>query len=126
MFAPAYMGRKRILQMLSLDVRQFLILSAERWTGLRPSFSAHLRWGEEGAPVQGRGLPCCLQVQPSSALINNYLTVLHHPSDVVDYHIDIAQWIALDRHQISKVSRSNGSELARHAEKGCGIRGGRF
>jgi hypothetical protein len=35
--------------------------------------------------------------RPSRALIDNYLTVLHHPSDVVNHHLDIAQRITLDR-----------------------------
>jgi hypothetical protein len=50
MFAQAYMGRKRILQMLSLHVRECLPLvvvplpaKQKRWKGLRPSFSAHVR-----------------------------------------------------------------------------------
>jgi hypothetical protein len=45
MFAPAYMGRKRIFQMLSLQVRGSLLLAAvfvlasqDRWKGLRPVF----------------------------------------------------------------------------------------
>jgi len=44
MFARAYMGRKRILPMLSLHAQRFFILAAvfstyqKRWKGLRPVF----------------------------------------------------------------------------------------
>jgi hypothetical protein len=45
MFAPAYMGRKRIFQMFLLHARQFPLLAAvpltakqKRWKGLRPIF----------------------------------------------------------------------------------------
>jgi hypothetical protein len=31
--------------------------------GCAPSFSAHVRWGEHGAPVQGEGLRCTLGLQ---------------------------------------------------------------
>src|ERR1700758_2799887 len=61
-FAPAYMGRKRVLRMLSLHVHGLLLLTAVSamrksvGRGCAPSFSAHVRWGEHGAPVQGRGL----------------------------------------------------------------------
>ena len=63
MFAPAYMGRKRIFPMLSLDAQGLLLLAAvfsphskSVGRGCALSFSAHVRWGEHGAPVQGRGL----------------------------------------------------------------------
>src|SRR6201993_3888254 len=62
MFAPAYMGRKRVLRMLSLHVHGLLLLTAVSaisksvGRGCAPSSSAHVRWGEHGAPVQGGGL----------------------------------------------------------------------
>jgi hypothetical protein len=67
MFAPAYMGRKRIVSnaftpckgILALRRSLFCARSRSVGRGLRPSFSAHVRRGEHGAPVQGNG-PCCL------------------------------------------------------------------
>jgi hypothetical protein len=66
MFASAYMGRKRIFQMLSLHatslaLRRSLFCPPSRSVGrgFAPSFSAHVRLGEHGAPVQGSG-PCRL------------------------------------------------------------------
>jgi hypothetical protein len=32
-----------------------LLVERKRWEGCAPSFSAHVRWGEHGAPVQGDG-----------------------------------------------------------------------
>ena len=62
MFAPAYMGRKRVVRMLSFHVHGLLLLTAVSAMsksvarGCAPSSSAHVRLGEHGAPVQGRGL----------------------------------------------------------------------
>ncbi len=33
----------------------FLVRGVRTFEGLRPSYSAHVRWGEHGAPVQGVG-----------------------------------------------------------------------
>jgi hypothetical protein len=38
--------------------------SSSTGRGCAPSSSAHVRSSEHGAPVQGRGLRCCLQPQP--------------------------------------------------------------
>jgi hypothetical protein len=53
-------------------LRGFLLLAAVFWPrcrsvgrGCAPSFSAHVRWGEHGAPVQGRGPRSLLQLQPT-------------------------------------------------------------
>jgi hypothetical protein len=66
------MGRKRILSKafapLHEDSCSWLQSSCPRSSsserGCAPSFSAHVRSSEHGAPVQGRGLRCCLQPQP--------------------------------------------------------------
>jgi hypothetical protein len=58
MFAPAYMGRKRCLRMLSpscglLSRKHYLAdLAKSVRRGFAPSFSSHVRWGERGAPFQ--------------------------------------------------------------------------
>jgi hypothetical protein len=73
MLAKAYMGRKRILQMLSLHAQAFLILAAAFFAcvsksvgrGYAPSFSAHVRFGEHGAPIQicrGAEIPGLLNI----------------------------------------------------------------
>src|SRR5882757_9862220 len=61
------MGRKRILPMLSFHGQGLLLLAAvsspHRKSVRRscaPSFSAHVRLGEHGAPVTGRGLQSSL------------------------------------------------------------------
>jgi hypothetical protein len=41
----------------------------ERWKGCAPSFSAHVRWGEHGAPVQGRGPRFLLQLRGAVDLV---------------------------------------------------------
>jgi hypothetical protein len=57
-----YMGRERILSMLSLHPQRFLILAAvfsPAWQSVgrsfAPSFSANVRFGEYGAPPRGIG-----------------------------------------------------------------------
>src|ERR1700755_2443205 len=74
MFAPAHMGRKRVLRMLSLHVHGLLLLTAGSamsksvGRGCAPSSSAHVRWGEHGAPVQGRGLRSLLYLGDAEQL----------------------------------------------------------
>ena len=61
LYTQAYMGRKRILPMLSLHGQGLVLLAAvfsphskSVGRGCAPSFSAHVRLGEHGAPVQER------------------------------------------------------------------------
>src|SRR6267154_5143329 len=61
------MGRKRILPMLSFHGQGLLLLAAVSSPHCKsvrrscaPPFSAHVRLGEHGAPVQGRGLQSSL------------------------------------------------------------------
>src|ERR1700757_4426242 len=74
MFAPAYMGGKRVLRMLSLHVHGLLLLTAVSaisksvGRGCAPSSSAHVRWGEHGAPVQGRELRSLLHLGDAEEL----------------------------------------------------------
>jgi hypothetical protein len=67
MFAPAYMGRKRILQMLSLNVAGFQPLAAvffadtaKRWKGLRPRLFRPMYAGANmGHPSREQGFVLC-------------------------------------------------------------------
>src|ERR1700756_4033931 len=74
----AYMGRKRVLRMLSLHVHGLLLLTAVSpisktvGRGCAPSSSAHVRLGEHGAPVQGRGLRSLLYLGEVEELCAEY------------------------------------------------------
>src|ERR1700739_843471 len=81
MFAPpvparrgGYMGRKRVLRMLSLHVHGLLLLTAVSamrksvGRGCAPSSSGHVHWGEHGAPVQGIGLRSLLYLGDAEEL----------------------------------------------------------
>ena len=65
MFAPAYMGRKRILQMLSLHVARTLVLgrgfprSRALKAGCASVFSAHVRWANMAHPSREEGFVLC-------------------------------------------------------------------
>jgi hypothetical protein len=75
MFAPAYMGRKRIFQMLSLQVRGSLLLAAvfllamqDRWKGLRPVFFGPCTLGRTWGTRPGGGLRSLLYPQRCDGL----------------------------------------------------------
>src|SRR5882724_9216234 len=77
------MGRKRILPMLSFHGQGLLLLAAVSSPHCKsvrrscaPSFSAHVRLGEHGAPVQGRGLQSSL---PTTATPTNSAKVGTQP-----------------------------------------------
>jgi hypothetical protein len=49
-----------------------------------------------------------LRLRPGTRA-RNHVASFHHPSNLMDHHIDVAQRIAFHRHQIRKVARSNGA-----------------
>src|SRR6201994_1302116 len=86
MFAQAYMGRKRVLRMLSLHAHGLLLLTAvcamskSVGRGCAPSSSAHVRWGEHGAPVQGTGLRSLLYLGDAEQLYKaSYSNLISDP-----------------------------------------------
>ena len=52
--APMFASSEQRPTMIFLEC--FRSAGKERWRGFAPSFSAHVRLGEHGAPVQGWGL----------------------------------------------------------------------
>src|SRR5262249_17203836 len=64
-----------------------------------------------------------------SGLVDHDPAALHHPTDLVDHDVDIAEWIALDGHEVGAVSRCDCAQARFHPEQGGAMgrrRGQRF
>jgi hypothetical protein len=89
MFSKAYMGRKRILPMLSLHAQGPLFLFAiflprtkSVGRGYAPSFPAHVRWANMGHPSREDGFVLCSNHSPADDLHLGHLLIGYpsHPT----------------------------------------------
>ncbi len=44
-------------------------------------------------------------------LVRDYRTAFHHPTHIVDGHVDVRQRIAFDGDKVGKITRSHGAEF---------------